>query len=87
MKIFRLMRDHVNSNYINQSINQSISQSVSQSVKIYFPRNNKNYNVINAVALERLPEKHYTLLHPLLSRLRTLNVCRARQTYSKNIIH
>jgi len=34
------------------------NQSINQSIKIYFPSNNrKNYNVINVVALERLPEK------------------------------
>jgi len=33
----------------------------SQSIKIYFPSNNRKSQctVINAIALERLPEKHY----------------------------
>ena len=33
---------------------------VTHTIKIHFPSNNgQNYNVINVVALERLPEKHY----------------------------
>jgi len=36
--------------------------SINQSIKIYFPSSlitEKNYNVINVVALKRLEQKHY----------------------------
>ena len=36
-----------------------LNQSINQNLFIFQVITEKNYNVINVVALERLPEKHY----------------------------